>query len=142
MLFCFSTMFVYAGDNSTQWLKYENNPLDTVKAIMDHSVNDTVLNYVDADEGQFQSDAQLANTLDSARYKFDDYLELATVLGLITASILIIYNGLRLVLAPLSDDQVAAVSKRLMYLGIWVLLLTWFFFILKVLLSFLVDIAV
>lgn len=108
----------------------------------DTGIITTHLDTVNRDNGDFRDDEELkiSNTLSDAKTKLAPYMEWIAFIGLSLAVALLIYNGLLLVVSPLSDDQVASVKKRIWYILAGVLLITGFYFVLKVLLSVLIDI--
>jgi hypothetical protein len=74
------------------------------------------LDKVSRTEGQFESDKRLANTLDSLRQRISEYLNRILFLGLSGATILIVYNGLTMVMTPMTGDQLEKVKKRIINL--------------------------
>jgi hypothetical protein len=81
-------------------------------------------------------------TLESVRQQMSPYVQWMAFIGLASAVLLIIYNGLLLVTTPLSPDQATTVKKRMWYISAGIVLITGFYFILKILLSIFVDIFV
>ncbi|USN55462.1 MAG: hypothetical protein H6765_02460 [Candidatus Peribacteria bacterium] len=86
---------------------YEHaEPIEIINTIVetdDSKVIDTELNRVDNSFGPFDTNLKIANTFDSVRFNMSSYLERIVFLGLSGAVILIIYNGLRLALSPVSE---------------------------------------
>ncbi len=119
------------------------NILDDLIENDDSEIIETRLDLVDRDEWQFATpELKLSDTLDSVRQNISIYLQWMVFIWLVFAVILIIYNWLMLMLSPLSPDQAWKVKTRLTSLVIWVVLVTWFFFILKILISVYVDVFV
>gem|GEM_PF-5506733 len=58
----------------------------------------------------------MSNTLDSVRVRIAVYLQRLSFLAMVLATILIIYNGLRLVLSPMQPEEAANIKKRLIYI--------------------------
>jgi len=100
----------------------------------------TELDRIDADQWWFQDENRLANTLDSLRVNIAVYLQWLTFALLVAGVTLIIYNGLRLVLSPLQPEEAANVKKRIIYILAWLLVGTWFYYLIKVVLSVAVQI--
>jgi len=100
----------------------------------------TELDRIDADQWWFQDENRLANTLDSLRVNIAVYLQRLTFALLVTGVTLIIYNGLRLVLSPLQPEEAANVKKRIVYILAWLLVGTWFYYLIKVVLSVAIQI--
>lgn len=108
----------------------------------DTGIIGTDLDYVNKNEGAFEEQLKISNTLDSSRYHLESYLEWFAFLWLSAAVALIVYNGIMLMFSPLSPDQLTAVKKRLMYIILGALMITGFYFVMKVLLSILVQVVV
>lgn len=85
---------------------------------------------------------KLSGTIESVRQNIDIYLQRFAFIGLSASVFLIIYNGLLLVMSPLTEDQTAKVKTRMIYITLGALLITWFYFLLKILLAVLVDVLV
>lgn len=83
-----------------------------------------------------------SDTFDSVRQNIDVYLQWIAFLGLTFAVIFVIYNGLRLMFTPMSPEQAGIVKKRIIYISLGVVLITGFYFILKIFLSIFIDIVV
>lgn len=125
---------------------YEHaEPIEIINTIVetdDSKVIDTELNRVDNSFGPFDTNLKIANTFDSVRFNMSSYLERIVFLGLSGAVILIIYNGLRLALSPVSEWEAANVRKRIVYIFVGAILLTGFYLVLKVVLNVILDIAI
>lgn len=131
----------------TSWKCYwsTTKPLNILKDLIDNDDTDiieTQLDTVDNEQSaQFtQPWLKVSATLDSVRQNMSIYLQWIVFLGLVAAVILIIYNWIMLMFSPLSPEQAASVKKRLVALVAWVILITWFFFIIKLVVSVYVDI--
>lgn len=120
------------------------NILDDLIENDDTPIVETQLDKVDRwDTAQFTDpELKFSWTLDSVRGNISIYLQWMVFIGLVFAVILIIYNGLLLMLSPLSPDQAWKVKTRMAALAWWVILVTGFFFILKILIAVYVDVFV
>lgn len=82
-------------------------PIDIIDDIVSpdetRDVIQTQLNNVDKTFGPFQQEYKIAKTADSIRYNMDSYLQWIAFFSLAAAVTLLIYNGLRLALSPLSE---------------------------------------
>ncbi len=126
-----------------QWRdSYKAEPKD----VLDHVVNrlnewnnDKIiwseLDQVTKEWGIYGEEFAIANTLDSLRRKVAIYLQRLSFSAMVVATILIIYNGLRLVLSPMQSEEAANVKKRLLYVLLGLLVATWFYYLIKITLS-------
>lgn len=87
------------------------------------------------DDGTFGTDLKLSNTLNSVRENMSAYLQWIAGIGLTVAVMLLIYNGIILMTSPLSWDQSATIKKRMRYIIFGALAITWFYFVIRILLS-------
>lgn len=122
--------------------KYAEDLLDRIvgEEKNDTWIIQTDLDTVNQNRWWFENDLKISNTLDSTRFELSSYLEWLAFLWLSAAVALLVYNWLMLVTSPLAEDQLAQVKKRIVYIIAGTLLLTWFYFVMKILLSFLVEI--
>lgn len=107
----------------------------------DTGIIQTDLDMVNRDFGGFDSEYRISNTLSNTKEQLESYIEWITFIGFSVAVVLLIYNGLLLVVSPLSEDQSSAVKKRIWYILMGVVVMAGFYFILKVLISILVDVT-
>ena len=129
----------------TRWcFSDSNDPLTIVKEIVDNDDSDIIETELDTviNTQIYGQEFTLAWTLESVRQQMAPYVQRIAFIGLTVAVVAIIYNGVLLVATPLSPDQVSAVKKRMLYIVAWVVLITWFYFIMKILLAVFVDIFV
>lgn len=121
-----------------------NDPLVILKEIVDNDDADIIETKLDAvmNTSAYGDSFTISWTLESIRQQVSPYIQRIAFIGLAAAVVLIIYNGVLLVTTPLSPDQVANVKKRMIYIASWVALITWFYFIMKILLAIFVDIFV
>lgn len=90
----------------------------------------------------FGSEHKLSWTLESVRQNISFYLQWAAYLALAGAVTLIIYNGLMLVISPMSPDEASKVKTRIIYIATGIVLVTWFYFVLKIILAIYYDVFV
>lgn len=91
---------------------------------------------------EFGEEHKLSGTLESVRQNISYYLQWVAYLALAGAVTLIIYNGLRLVLSPMSPDEAGKVKTRIIYIATGIVLVTWFYFVLKIILAIYYDVFV
>ncbi|MFA7717927.1 MAG: hypothetical protein WC875_04390 [Candidatus Absconditabacterales bacterium] len=142
VLFCafIASSFGFA-QNAHSWGDYGDDPitvLDRVKeeSNEDYKIQQTALNGVTDTQGAYQSDYKIANTLDRLRNNINPYLQRAVYIGLTIAVILLIYNGFLMVTNSLhKEGDMDKTKKRIKYILIGVILLTGFYFIIKLAVS-------
>lgn len=69
------------------------------------------------------------------------YLTWWVTIWLSLAFLLIIANWIYLSIAPLNEQAISSVKKRMRYIFIWVLIISWFTIIIRVLLSVLANVT-
>ena len=90
----------------------------------------------------FWPENKLSGTLESVRQNISYYLQWIAYFALAGAVTLIIYNGLMLVISPLSPDEAWKVKTKIMYIATGIVLVTWFYFVLKIILAIYYDVFV
>lgn len=153
-IFGFTLMWFSHANDKVQctpwtWKCYgdSTNPMNVLDDLIENDDSDiieTELDKVDRRDTDQFTDPKLkfSGTLDSVRGNMSIYLQWMVFIGLVFAVILIIYNWLMLMFSPMSPDQAGKVKTRLIALVAWVILLTWFIFVLKILISIYVDVFV
>lgn len=117
--------------------KYWDDPikiLDKVvwKANDDYKIQQTALDNATDKQWGYASSYKIANTLDWLRNNINPYLQRAVYIGLSLAVILLIYNGFLMVTnAAHKEWEAAKIKKNIMNIAIWVIILTGFYFIIK-----------
>ncbi len=131
---------VYNFAHATIYLTPDTKPINVVKYIRNggKDIIKTDLDEVDS-LGNYEASFKISNTLDYVREHMAAYLQWMAGIGLIASVILLIYNGIVLMTSPLSSDQTATVKKRIKYILIGALAITWFYFVLRVLLSIILQ---
>ncbi len=126
---------------ATLYLNQESKPLNIINYIRKwgKDIIKTDLDDATKEEGQFNTQYQISNTLDSVRQNLAVYLQWIAGIGLGASVMLLIYNGIILMTSPLSSDQTATVKKRIRYILIWALAITWFYFVLRIMLSIILQ---
>lgn len=85
--------------------------------------------------------AWVYETLDSIKYNIVPYLRRLVYIWMSLAVIFIIYNWLLMTLTPLSGEWYAKVKKRIWYLALGIIWLTWFSLIIRIILSIVANIT-
>ncbi len=126
--------FGFAQDS--RW-KYGQNPiqiLDTVvsEANEEYKIQQTALDTATSTQWGYASTYKIANTLDRLRNNINPYLQWAVYIWLSVAVILLIYNGFLMVTNAIHKEwESAKVKKNIINIAIGVILLTWFYFIIR-----------
>lgn len=132
--FLFFLNITFSASRKTySWTTAENvldRVVDNSKTNIIESKFDNVIN-----KGTFGQDKKISGTLDSIRDNISFYLNWVLFLGLTGATILIVYNGFLLVFTPVAGDQLEKVKKRLLNIVVGVVVMTGFYFIIKISLS-------
>ena len=121
--------------------KYGGDPiqiLDTVvsNANTDYKIQQTALDSATDKQWSYTSSYKIANTLDWLRNNINSYLQWAVYIGLSVAVILLIYNGFLMVTNAIHKEwETAKVKKNIINIAIGVIVLTGFYFIVKLTVS-------
>lgn len=101
------------------------------------NITQSHLDQINSNEWDYDSQYQVTNTLDALRKRLVPYIQWIVFLWLSWAVFAIIYLWSQLVWASLSwkDEMVSQVKNTLTNVVVWVLWLTGFYFIMKLLLS-------
>lgn len=141
IFFLFSWASVLAQDRGQVW----SDPKDVLNYIIPNDTTsdiiETELDKVDRVQWSFQERYRLANTLDSIRINIAIYLQWLAFALLVIWTSLIIYNWLRLVLAPLDPEEAWKIRQRLIYIIAWLLVGTGFYYLINIVLSVAIQIS-
>lgn len=127
----------FASAQVSNWWGYGSDPaevLDSVvwKANKEMQFQETALDSINSNQWAYQEDYKIANTLDWLRMNIAPYLQWLVYIGMTVAVILLIYNGFLMVThAVHNEGDFAKVKKKIMYIAIWIILLTSFYAIIK-----------
>jgi hypothetical protein len=130
------------------WWVYDQNtqPIEIVDKIVEGENKDTKIVRTKLDQvtqvWTFWAENKVSGVLDSVRINLANYLEWFVFIGLTVAVLLIIYNGLLLVMNPVSGDDLKKIQKRMLYIIVGVLMMTGFYFVLRVLLNIFTTVVV
>ena len=141
LLILYSSLSSLSFAQSNNRGKYGADPiqiLDTVvsNANTDYKIQQTALDSATATQWSYASSYKIANTLDWLRNNINAYLQWAVYIGLSVAVILLIYNGFLMVTNAIHKEwETAKVKKNIINLVIGVIVLTGFYFIVKLAVS-------
>lgn len=125
------------AQRDSRWL-YGGEPMEVLDNVVsqannDSSIQETVLNTASDQQWSYQRQYKISNTLDYLRTNIAPYLQWIVYIGLVAAVILIIYNGFLMVTNGIHKEwDMSKVKKNLINITIGVLLLTWFYAIIKI----------
>lgn len=102
----------------------------------EYKIQQTALDSATDKQWAYASQYKMANTLDRFRNNINPYLQRAVYIGLSVAVILLIYNGLLMVTnAVHKEGETAKIKKNIINIVIGVVILTGFYFIIKLAVS-------
>lgn len=136
-LFTFLSLPLLSFAQEWSWGEYGTDPitiLDKVvkEANQDSKIQQTALDGVTDQAWSYAKQYKIANTLDWLRNNINPYLQRAIYIWLSVAVILLIYTGFLMVTNSVHGEwDMAKIKKRFINILIGVLLLTGFYFIIK-----------
>lgn len=77
----------------------------------------------------------LSRTLCNIKASIGDYLQYILYIWLTAATIFLIRNGFQIVTSSDKEKQMSTFKKNLIYIIIWVVLLTWFYYVIDIFVS-------
>lgn len=123
--------------SSDNWGGYWTKPIEVLDSVVGEAnktdqIQETALDGISNDQGSYQSEYQIANTLDYLRLHIATYLQWIVYIGLSLSVILLIYNGFLMVTHVVhKSGDFSKIKKNIMYIVIWVIILTSFYAIIK-----------
>lgn len=118
--------------------KWSDNPMDTLTNMVDdankwwYKIQDTALDEIN-DLEWINKKYKITNTLEYLRKNIDPYMQWAIYVWLVLATVVLIYMWFLLVTWWIHKSwDFSKLKTRFGYVVVWVLLLTWFYVILKV----------
>jgi len=122
-----------ASDN---WGGYGSNPVEVLDSVVSEANNTDQIQETSLDRINNQEWAyvwfQISNTLDWLRLHIATYLQWIVYIGLSLAVILLIYNGFLMVTHVVhKEGDFSKIKKNIMNIFIWVIILTSFYAIIK-----------
>lgn len=121
--------------------KYGTDPIQILDNVVseaneDYKIQQTALDKATDKQGAYPSQYKIANTLDRLRNNINPYLQWAVYIGLAGAVILLIYNGFLMVTNGIhKQGDAAKIKKNIMNILIGVVILTGFYFIIKLMVA-------
>ena len=128
---------VNLAQDSSWASKYGNDPIRILDSVVgeandEYKIQQTSLDDATSQQWAYASQYKIANTLDWFRNNINPYLQWTVYIGLSLAVILLIYNGLLMVTNAVHKEwETAKIKKNIMNIVIGVIVLTGFYFIIK-----------
>lgn len=140
-VFLFSVSSISLAQTES-WGRYGADPITILDKVVDEANEDTKIQQTAldgvSDVGSYARQYKIANTLDWLRNNINPYLQWMIYIWLSLAVILLIYNGFLMVTHSIHGEwDIAKLKKRFIYIAIGVILLTGFYFIIKLVVSLL-----
>jgi len=140
MMLCFTLpLLSFAQSNSRG--KYGSNPIQILDNVVseandEYKIQQTSLDTATDKQWAYASQYKIANTLDWLRNNINPYLQWAVYIGLSVAVILLIYNGFLMVTNAIHKEwEAEKIKKNIINILIGVVILTGFYFIIKLMVS-------
>ena len=138
--------WLVSAQHGRRW-NYGSDPMMIFETIVDeanddgYAIQETALDGVTDLEWGYDRKYKISNTLDYVRKNMDPYLQWAIYAWLVLATIAIIYIWFLLVTNSIHKawDR-TKIKTNLMYALLWVFLLSWFYFIIKVIVALITSI--
>lgn len=133
---CYVLPLLSFAQTDTRW-QYGNDPISILDNVVrdaneDVRVQQTSLDNATDKEWAYASQYKITNTLDWLRNNINPYLQWAVYIWLSIAVILLIYNGFLMVTnAVHKEGETAKIKKNIINIVIGVIILTGFYFIIK-----------
>lgn len=131
---------------AASWWTPESDPFQVLEAVKDkanedYKIQETALDQITDETWPYSRQYKIANTLDYIRQNIYPYLQRVVYIWLVAAVILIIYNGFLMVTNWVHNQwDMTKIKKNLVNIVIWVILLTGFYFILRLMVAIITSI--
>lgn len=131
---------------AASWWTPESDPFQVLEAVKDkanedYKIQETALDQITDEQWAYQRQYKITNTLDYIRQNIYPYLQWIVYIWLVIAVILIIYNWFLMVTNWVhNQSDMTKVKKNMMNIVIWVVLLTGFYFILRLMVALITSI--
>lgn len=129
-----------ASDN---WGGYGSNPVEVLDSVVGEAnkidqIQETALDGISSTQGAYGQDFKISNTLEYLRLHIATYLQWIVYISLSLAVILLIYNGFLMVTHVVhKEGDFSKIKKNIMNIFIWVIILTSFYAIIKLVIGIL-----
>ena len=110
--------------SSSNWGGYGTSPTEVLDSVVGEAnktdqIQETALDGINSDQGSYQSEYKISNTLEYLRLHIATYLQWIVYIGLSLAVILLIYNGFLMVTHVVhKSGDFSKVKKNIMYIVI------------------------
>ena len=141
-LFVILSLFWISLAQNGKWGDYGSDPMQAFETFVDdankgwYSIQETALDWVTDLQWWYSREFKITNTLDYIRKNLDPYLQWVIYIWLIWATVALIYLWFLLVTHWLHKQwDWTKIKTNIMYVVMWVILLTWFYFIIKIMIA-------
>jgi hypothetical protein len=143
----FACLIWYSFAQHGRWWDRWSDPMQIFESIVDdankwwYAIQETALDGVTDLEWSYSREFKITNTLDYLRKNLDPYLQRAVYVWLVLATVALIYSWFLLVTHWIHKaGDWTKVKTNVMYALLWVFLLSWFYFIIKIMVSLITSI--
>lgn len=126
---------------------YGSDPLMIFETIVDeansdgYAIQETALDWITDLQWPYAREYKISNTLDYVRQNMDPYLQWIIYAWLVLATISIIYAWFLLVTNSIHKQwDRTKVKTNIMYTLLWVFMLSWFYFVIKIVVALITSI--
>lgn len=146
-LFSLAIFWISFAQHWKRW-DYWTDPMQIFNTFVDdasdewnYNIHETALDWVTNYQWRYDSSYKIANTLDYIRNNMDPYIQRAIYAGLVLAVVALIYLWFLLVTGWLHKEwDWSKIKSKVMYVVIGVLLLSGFYFIIKLMVALITSI--
>jgi hypothetical protein len=142
--------FTFVGASFAQNGKrgdYWSDPLTIFETVVDESngagyeIQETALDWITDQQWPYARSYKISNTLDYVRQNMDPYLQWIIYAWLVLATISIIYSWFLLVTNSIHKQwDRTKIKTNIMYTLLWVFMLSWFYFVIKIMVALITSI--
>ncbi len=101
-----------------------------------YAIQETAMDWISDQEWAYERSYKISNTLDYVRKNLDPYLQRAIYAWLVLATIWLIYSWFLIVTNAIHKQwDWTKVKTSIMHILLWVFLLSWFYFIIKMIVA-------
>jgi hypothetical protein len=126
-----------------KWGNWWSDPMQIFNTFVDsgsnewnYNIHETALDWVTDQQWWYARSFKITNTLDYIRIYMDPYLQRTIYAGLVLAVVALIYLWFLLVTGWLHKEwDRSKIKSKVMYIVVGVFLLSWFYFIIKVMVA-------
>ncbi|PZM87255.1 MAG: hypothetical protein DLD55_02305 [candidate division SR1 bacterium] len=138
-IFITGSMLITTHADESSWIDYSNSPTEIAASVVDkanekHKIQETKFNKINnkGSHGEYQ----ITNTLERITKNIQPYIQWILYIGLVGATILLIWNGFRLVTnSSIGGGDIKTVKENIKSILIGVLIMSGFLVIIKLVMA-------